>query len=516
MRQPIDLSLVIGCYLVFGLAMLGPALVSVIDNEHSISQSFFYCGLLTILFSFMAQLASLNRKGQGSQAIAQLAALVIIFLTVPAIAAVPIKLALEIPTQAIDLYFEMVSCLTTTGASVLQGPIGLTPNGQSLPMAVIFWRAEVAWLGGLLIWLAAAAIFLPLGIGGFETTEPSSTPLSPLTGAVSDGLTRRGVVQLSLIYVGLTVILWLLLLATGEAPIESLIAAMSTLSTSGITLNGGFSAASHQFLGEFFICVFFVFALSRWSLSLFRQGTLRMAYRVEREWSLAFLFVLLSLVLVIFFHYKDLAATRTWADMTAMLEMMWGYIFSVLSFLTTTGFRSIHWESAVTFQTEDFVLFALMGMALIGGGVATTASGLKLLRVERLLRFGATELSHLAYPSSVPSQPHTARNLHDERFVIASIFVMSFFLLLALFALLLTLGGCDFVQAFILSISSLTNTGPLANAKLGSAFFHGELSSASKIFLCVAMIIGRLELLALLSLLNPRFFAQVKTGQSAA
>lgn len=512
MRQSIDLSLIAGSYLVAGLAMMGPAIVAIFDNEHRISQSFFYCGLLIIFFSVIANLASQRRTAKGSEPAAQLIALLFIFLTSPIILAIPLMLALESPTGIFDLYFEMVSCLTTTGASALQRPIEMTEFNLAivdrLPAAVIFWRAEVAWIGGLLIWLAAAAIFAPLGIGGYELVDQAETRGLQTAATTSKGLTRRGIWHFTLIYIVLTLALWLLLLAVGDRPVDALMAAMSTLSTSGITSGGGFSPPSGRFIGEIFVGLFFILALSRWSTSPFRLERMRAAFVVEREFALAFLLVLIFVAIAIITDYEQFVAVRTWSEVSEILAKIWGSIFAALSFLTTTGFRSLHWESVSAFQLHHFALLSLMGLALIGGGVATTASGLKLLRIEKLMRFGAKELSHLAYPSSIPTHRNPLddlRELRSERFIMAGIFVVLFLILLAIFAIVFALMGSGFDQAFILSVSSLTNTGPLANAMLGKEFFHGELNTPSKLLLCLAMIFGRIEILVFLSLISPYF-----------
>ena len=524
MRRLADFPLVPLSYLTAGLSMLGPAAVALAGSDHSTSQTFFYSGLLVIVFSVIAGFAARGFKPRPVPA-GRMLELTVIFVTMPAILAIPVYLDVESASHA-DAYFEMVSCLTTTGASALPPPLpGDAPTagwpgpqssdvwGGGLPYAVVYWRAQVAWMGGLLIWLAAAEILSPLGVGGFEIVgrrKLSDNQIS--TASTRDSASRvqrAGMLRLALCYAGLTAILWLLMAAAGEMPVNALISAMSTLSTSGITAEGGFSAPSRGMAGEIIVFAFLLLALSRFPVSAVRWGAERTRAPFDREAGLALLLVLAAVGLALYFNHQPLAAARTWAEFASVAERLWGTVFSTVSFLTTAGFQSLHWHQATEFQPPGFVFLSLLGMALIGGGVATTAGGVKLIRIGELLRFSNGELGQLACPSAVRAEINPAGE-RGGRTVLACIFMMIFLILLAVFALLLSLSAGSFDQAIVLSISSLTNTGPLNDAVLGSGTIHSDLPAQGKLLLCAAMIIGRLELLALVTLFNPAVWVRSK------
>ena len=178
-------------------------------------------------------------------------------------------------------------------------------------------------------------------------------------------------------------------------------------------------------------------------------------------------------------------------------------MFTVLSFLTTTGFESADWEEARSWSGLGTPGLILMGLALIGGGVATTAGGVKLLRVFALYLNGLREMERLVHPSSVSGEGLGNRRIQKDGAFIAWIFFMLFALSLATVAVLLAALGSSFEEALVLSIAALSTTGPLINFAAETPIRIAELGSASKIVLCFAMVLGRLETLAIIALLTP-------------
>ena len=139
--------------------MFGPALVALAADDHSGSRAFFYTGLLVIVFSVILGIAVSN-SGLRISLIHQLFGLLLTFALLPALLAVPVAI-LNSGAPFLDLYVDMVGCLTTTGAAIAE-------HQNRDGMSIGFWRAEAAWLGGYLMWIAAAALFEPLSLGGFE------------------------------------------------------------------------------------------------------------------------------------------------------------------------------------------------------------------------------------------------------------------------------------------------------------------------------------------------------------
>ncbi|MCY4005860.1 MAG: hypothetical protein OXE84_03390 [Rhodobacteraceae bacterium] len=503
MNRLLKFPLVAKSYLAAGLSsMLGPAMIASLSDDHHIARTFFYCGLLVVVFAIILGIATSNIPPQRSP-FARLIELILIFVTLPVLLAVPLHFAIG-PLDYIDVYFEMLSCLTTTGTSALMTNPEFT-NG--LPVAVHFWRAQVAWMGGLLIWLLAAEIMAPLGISGFELADQrqeSTNRLPAFLARISVAPVRAATsLSLSAIYIGLTFTLWLTLVILGEAPVSSLIAAFSTLSTSGITESGGYSIAGNSLPAEVVIGMFLLLAISRLAVPALRRGGEAFFGGFDREVYLALLLVMTALLCSLFFNYQNLAAARSWPEFATVAKSLWGTIFSTLSFLSTSGFQSLYWDKVTDSQPSEFLFLCLLGITLVGGGVATTAGGIKLMRVASIVRFSAGELGRLAHPSLITPETNSPRGMRGERGALACIFMILFLAMLALLVLSLSLFGIELEKSMVLAVAALSSTGPLVDAATGTTFDYAELPAVVKLLLCVAMIAGRLELLALLALVAP-------------
>jgi trk system potassium uptake protein TrkH len=179
-----------------------------------------------------------------------------------------------------------------------------------------------------------------------------------------------------------------------------------------------------------------------------------------------------------------------------------------MSFLTTTGFESAGWDEARNWSGLGTPGLMLAGLAIVGGGVATTAGGVRLLRVYALVRHGERELDKLVHPASVGGGGMMARRLRREGAYISWIFFMLFALSIAVVMVAVSLAGLEFESATVLSIAALSNTGPLALVAATEPLSWGALDTATKAILAGAMILGRLETLAIIALLNPEFWRQ--------
>jgi trk system potassium uptake protein TrkH len=181
----------------------------------------------------------------------------------------------------------------------------------------------------------------------------------------------------------------------------------------------------------------------------------------------------------------------------------WGALFTVMSFLTTTGFLSNSWGDAQQWSGLATPGLILMGLCLIGGGVATTAGGVKLLRVFALYRNGRREMERLVHPSSVSNAGPMAQRLQKNGAFIAWIFFMLFALSLAVVTILLAASGASFEESVVMAIASLSTTGPLLEMGGDTPIRLIELNSFAKSVFVGAMVLGRLETLAIIALLTP-------------
>lgn len=486
------------------LAMLVPAAhAAVMEDFHSM-RVFFY-GF--ILFSLLTLTIGLATAGYAPRSVArsQLVGLVAAFTVLPVMFAIPFYAAVG-NTTALNTWFEMVSSFTTTGATVYDAGGRLTPSQH-------LWRGLVGWLGGLLVWITAVSIFAPMNLGGFEVRANGgvgrgTSGTFAQIGRIADPSERlvRFTLALAPIYIGLTAILWIGLVIAGEFPYIGLIHAMSTLSTSGITPIGGLYYAASGFWGELLIFAFFAFALSRRTFSPGLSGEQRGPLWRDQEFGMAIALVLLVTSVLFVRHFVGASESASPASVQQIAIALWGSLFTVTSFLTTTGFESSGWAQAALWSGLGTPGLFLLGLALIGGGVATTAGGVKLLRIYALYRHGEREQDRLLHPSSVGGGGKDARRIRRQGAHISWVFFMLFALSIAGVMLLLSMTGVQFETSMVLAVSALSTTGPLASVAMETPIAYSGIPDTAKVILAFAMVLGRLETLAIIALFNPEIW----------
>jgi len=483
------------------LAMWVPAVHALVIDDHPTSQSFFYSGILGLMLVAVIGL-SLGDKVPQYGMPGQLVSLLATFVVLPVFLAMPVSDALG-NTRFLNAYFDMVSAITTTGADIYNDPMRLPPS-------LHLWRGMVGWMGGLLMLIAASAVLAPLSLGGFEVTargEPGKRAAIPF---VEQGNARRllGVVTKNLapIYIGLTFVLWLLLIIVGDTSFVALVHAMSVMSTSGISAVGGLENGNSGLGGEMIIFLFMFFAVSRLTFSTDTLITGARRLDQDPEFRLGLMFILVVPLMLFLRHWLAAFEVDATSNFGQALRSLWGSLFTVLSFLSTTGFESADWDAAQRWSGLETPGMILIGMAMVGGGVATTAGGVKLLRVYALYLNGMREMERLMHPSSVSGEARGRQRLQRNGAYVAWVFFMLFALSLAVISTTLSIFGANFEQALILSIAALSTTGPLIELAGSAPIQLDILAAPAKMVLCVAMVLGRLETLALIALLSPNLW----------
>lgn len=517
------------------LAMMVPAAHALAMNEHAIARHFFYSGLLFLVLSGMIGLA-VSANPPGSRGRMMLLTMFASVTLIPLILAVPFSESLP-DTGILNAWWEMVSCFTTTGATLYAA--------DRLAPSLHLWRGLVGWMGGGFTLVAAVSIMAPLHIGGweimgspygrserFERLRHSGKMRQPGPMPRADSVTpiqrvgRAAKVVLP-VYAALTLALWVFLLMAGDPGLVALMRAMGTLSTSGISSLEGPSGQRSGVMGEAVVFVFLCFALSRrfWPGGSDLRASERR--RDDPEIRLGVGIVLLVAVVLFLRHFIgaiEVAVPRDLPDAigqggASALRAFWGGLFTALSYLTTTGWNSVEWQDARNWSGFTAPGLLLAGLAMMGGGVATTAGGVKLLRVYALSRHGQREMDKIIHPKSIGGGGDLARRLRGEGAYLAFIFFMLFAVSIAVTVMLVSIHRIDFDSATILSIAALTNTGPLAGSIPLAPVLEGTAGAAgapwggwaglapfTKAVLAGAMIVGRLETLAILALLSPEIW----------
>lgn len=481
------------------VAMLLPAAhAAVVENTH-VASTFFLWSMLSLVFALMLAIA-MSGQARSDRPRRHLVGLLFIFTVLPLLLAIPFQQAVR-NTTFLNAYVEMVSSLTSTGASLFHEPGRLSPS-------IHLWRATVGWLGGLFVWVSAIAVLAPMALGGFEVrARRIATQGAQITQIekVADlsARVRTYAVRLFPVYTGLTATLWLGLILAGETPLIALCHAMSTLSTSGISPVGGVANGASGYGGEVMIAIFMIFAVSRLAFSRDGQGSEMNRFISDPEVKLASIIIVVVPLFLFARHF--LGAYEVDSEMTVWtgLASLWGSVFTVLSFLTTNGFVSNAWNTSQAWSGLSTPGLILMGLALVGGGVATTAGGAKLLRVWALYQHGRRELDKLVHPNSVAGSGSEARHIRRGGAYMAWVFFMLMTLSVAVVMMAFSFTGQTFEQSVVLTVASLTTTGQLADLAASQPIRYGLLSDSAKLVLSAAMVLGRLELLAIVALLSP-------------
>ena len=382
-----------------------------------------------------------------------------------------------------DSLFEAFSGLSTTGATVLTGI-------DQLPRAILYYRQQLQWLGGMGIVVLAVAIMPMLGVGGmqlYRTEMPGPLKENKLSPRIAD--TAK---TLWMIYCGLTVLCALAYWAAGMSLFDAVGHSFSTIAIGGFSTHDASIGYFDSPLIEA-ICIFFM-AFSGINFGLhfaaLRSGSI-FTYLKDAECMtflkiLAGTFALTLLVLLLYSTHDDWTHSLRFAA------------FQVVSVATTTGFGVDDFSSWPT-----FLPYLLLFTAFIGACAGSTGGGMKVMRVMLVYRQGQREIHRLLHPSGVFTVKLGKRKVPDR--VIESVwgfcamYVVTFIvLLLVLLAL-----GVDPVTAFSSLASSMNNLGPA----FGEAAAHyALLPSGAKLVLSLAMVLGRLEIFSLVILLSPAFW----------
>ncbi len=400
-----------------------------------------------------------------------------------AIATVP--LMLHQAMSFTDSFFETMSGLTTTGATVMVGLDTLAPS-------INLWRHELQWLGGMGIIVLAVAILPLLGVGGLQLLRaevPGPIKDTKLTARIADTAAI-----LWTVYLGITVACILGLVAAGMGWFNAVCHAFSALSL------GGFSTKDVSVMGfdsvaiEAVLTVFMVLAALNFAthFAVWRERLLRPYWRdAEARGVLG----LLALSCLGCSAYLWLVGTYT--DPWSALRYV---TFNLVSVATTTGYASTDYEAWPLF-VPLFMLF----LSAITSSSGSTGGGIKMIRTLILARQSTRELSRLLHPSM--AAPVTIGGMEIPNAVVFAVlgFIYLYFLSVVGLTFLLILGGLDFLTAFTAVVACITNTGP--GLGLVGPTDNYQVMSDYQTWVCsFSMLLGRLEVFSVIVLFTPQFW----------
>lgn len=465
--------------LILGAGMLFPALVDVaVDNPDW--QVFAICSALVM---FIGGLLFLTSRGEDEELSVQQAFILTVstWVVIPTFGALPFVFS-DLSLSYTDAFFEAMSGLSTTGSTVITGLDGAPPG-------ILLWRALLQWFGGVGIIIMAVIIlpFLRVGgmqlfkIGAFETSE------KVLPRAAQLGI------AISLIYVGLTIICGVALWAAGMSVFEAVSHSFTTIATGGFSTTDGSIGHFDSALIDYIIVLFMIIGSMPFILYLkMVQGHSLVLWRDSQvRWFLALLVLLIAL----------LSLWRWSGNDQGMLEVLRYTIFNVVSILTGTGFTTADYTTwgALAVTIFFFIMF-------IGGCAGSTSCGVKIFRLQIMVSMVAAHLKHILRPSGIFIPRYNDVPIKDD--VMGS--VISYLFLFLVCFLILTLGlsltGLDFITAISGAGTAIANVGPALGPIIGPTGTFQPLPDTAKWFLSMGMLMGRLELFAVLILFSPQFW----------
>ncbi|MEM7496405.1 MAG: potassium transporter TrkG [Pseudomonadota bacterium] len=483
-----------------------PMIFALVEGDERSARAFLYGGLFSGFAAAIARVALASRAAESSPQL-ELASLLVAWAVLPAFAAIPLLL-LTPSLGWVGAWFEMVASFTTTGSTGYARP-------DLVPDAIHLWRGMMGWMGGLLTLTAAYVVLAPRRMGGFEVTTPTASAASVTTGDVRlaelgahtppiGERLRRALRAILPVYAGLTCALIILVGSAQPLDLSSIVHALGVISTSGISAQRPMTPAFDNIPAEAIAAVFMLAACtSRFYGRATRIGR-DVTLRRDPELRLAAIIVACATLALFLRHWLAAFELDLGENGIDALTALWGILFTTLSFLTTTGYEAAAWEGARAWAGLDNPTLLLLGLAAIGGGAATTAGGIKLIRAAALIRHGLREIDRLAQPSVVGGSGTGVgaglKGLVGEGAFLGWAFIMLYAGSVFVVAFALAVTGLAFEPAFIAAVSSVSNTGPVFGFVAQGHESYALLDGWQRACCAAGMILGRMETLAVIAL----------------
>ncbi len=471
-------------WLLGGLAisMFVPALAAVMAGDMENARVFFnsavFCGFFAgaMILSLRGREAEFNKRGS-------LLLVGLVWTVLPLFAAVPIYFSGVIfsPGKAL---FEAVSGFTTTGATVLS-------HLDRQPAAILLWRAILQWLGGLYTIIAASGIFAALGIGGLQL-QFAAMPHGE--GQTLFGRLRQTARVLLGVYAALSAVCFLGLWAAGMPVFDSLCHALSTISTGGFSTRDASIGAFKSPLVEAVAATFMILGAMNPSLHWAAANGRWRAWRLDPEARYLAIAIIVTVAGVfVILHVTDFEAGQNY--------IRWA-LFNGISFLTTGGY----WTGNIAGAPLILGLI-LVAALLVGGATGSASGGFKQMRAALVIKQGWLELARLASPNEVLRLRYGEAGVKDAQIAAVWAVFTGLVFVIALGALLIALTGPNFEQSLAIAAAAVSNSGPAAIMFFpGPGTPYSGLSDATRAVAMMGMIIGRIGVLAMLTLLSRAFW----------
>jgi len=458
--------------------MVIPIIIQVIYNQ--LDSSFIGAGIITIIFGILFFLSNLNHeKKLNLQQAFLLTSLswisIAIFGSLPFIFS-----SLELSIT--DAIFESMSGITTTGSTIIT-------NLNDSPKAILFWRAILQWLGGIGIIVMAITLMPIMNVGGMQlfkiSTSDKSEKILPKSKEIS--------IRLILIYSGLTFLCAIFYKTFGMNFFDSLTHSMTTIATGGFSNYnesiGYFNSPTIEITSIIFIILGSIPFIA---YIKFLSGDKKIF--ISDSQIKSFVKIIVISILILFFYL--VLQNKNFEEISLR-----AISFNVVSILTGTGYVTKEFDNWGSFPLIFFLI-----LMFIGGCAGSTTCGIKIFRVQILYLFLINQLKKIIYPRGIFIIKYD-NNSVDEKFMASIIsFIYLYVIIFFVITALLSLSGLDFITSISGAATSISNVGPGLGTTIGPNGSFSLLPDFSKWVLSIGMILGRLELFAILVLFLPSFW----------
>lgn len=466
--------------MLFSTAMLPPMVVALLYEDSSVFP-FLYTMIATLALG--AAIWFPQRHNNSDLGLRDGFMIVVLFWTVlSAAGALPFLLAEQPNLSVASAFFESMSGLTTTGATVIT-------NLDTLPKAILFYRQGLQWFGGLGIIVLAVAILPMLGIGGMQLYK-AETP-GPIKDSKMTPRITETAKALWYIYLTLTAVCALAYYGVGMSVFDAICHAFSTVAIGGFSTHDASLGYFDSNAVNLVACLFMLISGANFALHFVAWRKLSIYHYLRDSEFCFYLFIVFCGVLI---TTIGLYLARHYTPIEAFSNAM----FHVISFTTTTGFTAADYGGWPLMLSTMLIIGSF-----IGGCAGSTAGGMKVIRILLLAKQGGREVKRLVHPSAQIAVK-IGGTVVPQR-VIDSVwgFFAAYIALFGALLLVLMATGLDQVSAFSAVAACMNNLGPGLGDVLAN---FAEINDTAKWLLSGAMLLGRLEIFTLLVLFTPAFW----------
>jgi len=463
---------------ILGLAMIIPIIIQFIYNE--LDSSFISSGIITIIFGILFFLSNLDhdKKLNLPQAFLLTA---LSWLSIAVFGSLPFIFS-NLELNITDAFFESMSGITTTGSTIIT-------NLNVAPKSILLWRAILQWLGGIGIIVMAITLMPIMNVGGMQLFKISSNDTAEKILPKSKEISLR----LIFIYSVLTFSCAFFYKIFGMNFFDSLTHSMTTIATGGFSNYNQSIGYFDSILIETTAMIFILLGSLPFIAYLkFINGNKKIFFS-DTQIKTFFKVVFFSII-ILFIYLLILNQS--------LLEIsIRSVAFNVISILTGTGYVTKDFN-----QWGDFPLIFFLILMFIGGCAGSTACGIKIFRIQLLYHFLTNQLKKIIYPRGVFVIKYDKNNIDDKFMSSVISFIFLYIVIFFLLTAILSLTGLDFITSISGAATSISNVGPGLGETIGPNGNFSSLSNSSKWALSLGMILGRLELFAILVLFIPSFW----------